>query len=75
MAGDIDQRPNGAGAFGLVGLSAEQPRAQAEQDTAAHPDQFGRQDRPWKRFEQRQPAIFELGQFRAGNATRNEMVR
>ena len=57
----VHQRPQGSGIFRILIRTAEEPRANPEEDTATQHKSFRLLISPWKGLEQRQPRVLQLG--------------
>jgi hypothetical protein len=71
----VSKRPERTGSFGISGLSAEQPRADAEQDTSAQTQSLRLLTTPRKRLEKRKPRVFEGRQLLAAYASAEQLAR
>ena len=75
VAGSVDEGPQSPRLLGLLGISAQQPRPDAEEDAAAEPQPFCLGIAPWKWFEQLQPPILQFRQLLPGDASRQQLAR
>ena len=75
MPDSIHKRPDCAERLAFRPISAEQPRANSEQQSAAQRQRFHRRIAPWERLEQRKPSVLQLRQLAAGDAAWEELGR
>jgi len=71
----VSEGPESTSSAGIFRVSAEQPRADAEQCPPAQPKTVGLLTTPGKRLEKRQPRIFELRQFLPADASAEQLAR
>jgi hypothetical protein len=75
VGGPVSEGPESTSSAGIFRVSAEQPRADAEQCPPAQPKTVGLLTTPGKRLEKRQPRIFELRQFLPANVSAEQLAR